>query len=129
MSDLHERSATILKVRTYIKENVNDDEVHQNDREHVRDVLCDIFLFDPAVPVLKTNIIRAGDHYNCLIKGWKRPIALLEFCKTFIDPDSRDNKYDVIQKDCAICPEQEDGGPYLIIRIKARATNEKKKHH
>jgi hypothetical protein len=106
-------------VRSYVAENVDDDDVYQSDKALVRDLICDILEFDPSLPTVKILIKRRGDHYVCMFSGWKNPISIIQFAKRFL-LDGRPRKYDSIMQDADIQPEREgEGGPYLTVRILA----------
>jgi hypothetical protein len=103
---------------------VDDTEVHGSDRDYIRDILVDILRFDETQGPLKISIKRVNENYHCLISNWRRPIQFKKFSDRFLDPERRDSKYDLILSDSSVTPEMEgEGGPFVNIRIKARAKN------
>jgi hypothetical protein len=113
-----------LKARHWVKKNVDDSQLRNEDRAYVEDVICDILLFDKTVPELKITIKLIGNHYTCLFRGWKSRIPFKEFSDKFLDKERRDHKYDYILSDGEVTPEQDgEGGPYVTIRIQTGASS------
>lgn len=111
----------------YVQENVNDAELDPKDKQYVEPTLCDVLLMDPSLNAVKILIRRFDDTYNCLFSNWQNPIRIKKFYFRFLNTagGTRDSKFSNVLPDAEVTPAQEgEGGPYLIVRIRARAIAE-----
>lgn len=101
--------------------------VERDDRTYIRTILLGLLQFHHPMPKVDVDVFDAPDHYNISIKGWTQAIDFAAWYNAFLNPETRDGKYDIIVSS-AVYPVGENGSEgKVVVRVRRSKYQDHKK--